>query len=94
VKVGKTLVETVSHVRNPVDHSSWSAEPTIEGTAVKFLERVVEPPPPDVDGGSNTIHYRFEAVAPGKAKVSFVLTSPEETAPIEAVRFTVVVAAS
>lgn len=92
-KVGDTLVETVSNVRNPVDHSSWSAEPKIEGTAVKFLERVVEPPPPDVDGGSNTFRYRFEAVAPGKATVSFALTSPEEAEPIEEVRFRVVVTA-
>lgn len=93
VKVGETLVETVSNVRNPVDGSSWSAEPKIEGTAVRFIGRDVEGPPPDVDGGSNTFRYRFEAVAPGTAKVSFALTSPAQPEPLEAVRFTVVVSA-
>jgi hypothetical protein len=91
VKVGQTLAETVSNPRNPVDGSSWSAEPKITGTAVKFLERAVESPPPDVDGGSHTFHYRFEAVAAGRAEVSFALTSPESKEPIEEVRFTVVV---
>lgn len=91
VKVGQTLVETVSNPRNPVDASSWSAEPTITGTAVTFLERAVESPPPDVDGGSHTFRYRFAAVEPGRAKVSFSLTSPESKDPIEAVSFMVVV---
>jgi hypothetical protein len=89
VKVGQTLAETVSNPRNPVDH--WSAEPKVVGTAVKFLERMVDSPPPDVDGGSHTFHYRFEAVAAGQAEVSFALTSPESKEPIEEVRFTVVV---
>ena len=48
-------------------------------------------PPPDVDGGSHTFRYRFEAVAPGRAKVSFALTSPDSKDPIESVQFTVVV---
>ena len=91
VKVGETLVETVSNPRNPVDASSWSAEPKITGTALTFLERAVESPPPDVDGGSHTFRYRFAAVEPGTAKVSFSLTSPESKDPIEEVSFTVVV---
>lgn len=91
VKVGQTLAETVSNPRNPVDASSWSAEPKVTGAAVKFLERAVESPPPDVDGGSHKLHYRFEAIAPGRSEVSFALTSPESKEPIEEVRFTVLV---
>lgn len=48
----------------------WPAAPSIEGTAVRFVRRRVEPPPPDVDGGVTTLHYELEAVAPGTASVT------------------------
>lgn len=89
--VGATFSETLTTPRNPVDHASWSPEPKIEGTAVRFVERLVELPPADVDGGSHSFTYRFEAVAPGKAEVSFTRSSPESKAPIDEVRVTVVV---
>lgn len=91
VPVGGTFTHTVTYPRNPADHASWSAEPKIEGTCVRFIERVVEPPPADVDGGQDTFSYRFEALAPGRAEVTFTLSSPGSTAPIQEERVAVVV---
>lgn len=50
--------------------NEWPAAPSIEGTAVRFVRRRVEPPPPDVDGGVTTLHYELEAVVPGTARVT------------------------
>lgn len=93
VPVGGTFTQTFTYPRNPGDHASWSAEPKIEGTCVRFVDRVVEPPPADVDGGQDKFHYRFEAIVPGRAEVTFTLSSPGSTKPIQEQRVAVVVIA-
>jgi hypothetical protein len=93
VKVGTTLVRTVTQSRAiPPEHQfEWSPEPRVEGAALRFLEVRTEPPPPDVDGGSTKLHYRFVAVTPGRAGVTIERQNPGPQAPTEPDRFTVVV---
>lgn len=93
VKVGTTLARTVSQSRGvaPEHRFEWSAQPKVDGGALRFLEVRVEPPPQDVDGGSTKHHYRFVAVAPGRAAVTIERKNPGAEAPREPDRFTVVV---
>ena len=83
--VGTRFSETLTNPRNPVDEASWSPQPKIEGTAVEFIERTVESPPADVDGGSHSFRYRFAAIEAGRAVVMFTRSGPAK-APIEEVR--------
>ena len=48
----------------------WTDAATVDGAAVQFLERDVKRPPPDVDGGSNLLIYRYCARAKGKATLT------------------------
>ena len=61
----------------------WPAEPSVEGSAVRFVRLRVEAPPPDVDGGLTTHHYELEGVKPGAARVTLAprLAGPRAAQP-------------
>lgn len=85
VEVGTTVdLVVTSPIAIPFElRCQWADAPRIEGRAVRFVGKKVEPPPSDIDGGVATHHYELEAIAPGEAHL--VLTaaaaSPEAVCP-------------
>jgi len=59
----------------------WPSAPRVEGTAVRFVRRRVEAPPPEDDGGVATLHYELAAERPGSSRVTLVpkAAGPEAT---------------
>lgn len=96
-KVGETVEVNLGSPRGvaPEYRFQWGPEPALEGAAVKFIERRVEGPGSDIDGGSFTHRFLFEAVAAGESQITLTPSPPDqgggESAPTEPWTITVAV---